>query len=146
VYGPQEMHKGSMASVVLQLYRSYTTGKALELFEGSDRFRRDFVFVEDVVRTNLFFLERRVSGIFNCGTGRARSFADLASAVARDLPNSEIKTVPFPSHLSGKYQEFTEASLTALRAAGYINDFTSLETGVAKYIACLQERGGFLAR
>ncbi len=81
VYGYQENHKGSMASVVYHFYRQLQEGSAMKLFEGSEDFRRDFIFIKDVVDVNMYFYERGQSGIYNCGTGLARSFADIARII-----------------------------------------------------------------
>jgi ADP-L-glycero-D-manno-heptose 6-epimerase len=146
VYGPQETHKKNMSSVIYHFFQSYCAGQPLSLFEGSDQFLRDFVYVDDVVEVNLFCLRQRVSGTFNCGTGQARSFFDLASLVAARLGNTAIQQVPFPLDLAGKYQKYTQADISRLRRAGYGGDFTSLEEGVAKYLECLTARGGYLER
>jgi ADP-L-glycero-D-manno-heptose 6-epimerase len=137
VYGPREAHKGRMASMVYQLYRQLReTGRA-RLFEGSGGYaageqRRDFVSVRDAVAVNLFFVEgppRR--GIFNVGTGNARSFNEVAQRIIHLLERGEIEYIPFPEGLREKYQNLTEADLSALRAAGYQEKFTSLEDGLA---------------
>jgi ADP-L-glycero-D-manno-heptose 6-epimerase len=144
VYGPQENHKGRMASVVFQFHHQVGAGQPLQVFAGSAGFRRDFVYVEDAVALNLFFLERPgTSGIFNCGTGRARSFLDLAQAVARHYPGACVSEIPFPADLVGKYQDFTQADLTLLRSAGCEHEFTPLEEGVAAYVELLRTDGGY---
>ncbi len=144
VYGPQENHKGRMASVVYKFHREIAAEKKLRLFAGSERFLRDFVFVDDVVDVNLYFLEHpEKSGIFNCGTGEARSFLDLARSVARHYEGAELVEIPFPDDLRGKYQAFTEADLSHLRRAGFEREFTPLERGVAPYVALLKETGGY---
>ena len=113
-------------------------------FEGSAEFRRDFVFVDDVVDMNLFFYENTgKSGIFNAGTGKAESFLDLAQEVSRQYEGSEISMVPFPDELRGKYQSFTCADLSLLRGTGFELPSTSLADGVARYVAVLRESGGF---
>lgn len=142
VYGPQENHKGRMATVVYQFHRQLSAGGRLELFEGSDGFRRDFIHVDDVVGVNLHFLERPASGIFNCGTGRAESFRAIAELMAPLYPSAEIGTKPFPEALKGKYQAYTCADLTRLRAAGFVGDFTSLADGVRSYVALLKDNDG----
>lgn len=147
VYGPQENHKGRMASLVFQFHGQIRERGELALFEGSEGFRRDFVFVDDCVAVNLHFLdERSTSGIFNCGSGRAQSFLDLARATARHYPGAKIVAIPFPAALVGKYQAFTEADLTRLRAAGYERAFTPLDEGVAAYVDVLKTSGGFYRR
>jgi ADP-L-glycero-D-manno-heptose 6-epimerase len=132
-----------MASVICKFDQQARSGRELCVFEGSEGFRRDFLFVDDAVDVNLFFLDHPgTSGIFNCGTGRARSFSDLARAVARHYPGTEVVEVPFPDDLAGKYQAYTQADLTRLRAAGYAAEFTDLEAGVAAYVAVLKDSGG----
>ncbi len=143
VFGPQENHKGRMASVVPKFHEQLQSGGTLQVFEGSDDFRRDFVWIDDVVDVNLWFHEHpERSGIFNCGSGRAESFLALARYVAGHYEGARITEVPFPDALRGKYQAFTQADLSLLRAAGYENEFTSLEDAVASYVALLKETGG----
>jgi ADP-L-glycero-D-manno-heptose 6-epimerase len=142
VYGPQENHKGRMASVVFKLFQQASRGEDLSIFEGSSGFLRDFVFVDDVVDVNLFFLARSARGIFNCGSGRAESFEQLARETAAQFPKVRVKEIPFPADLRGKYQAFTRADLTALRRAGYEREFTSLAEGVRRYVELLRATGG----
>jgi ADP-L-glycero-D-manno-heptose 6-epimerase len=146
VYGPQENHKGRMASVVLKFHEQLAAGGGLEVFEGSEDFRRDFIYVDDVVDVNLWFLDQGKSGIFNCGTGRAESFLALAEATASHYEGAAIRRIPFPDALVGKYQAYTQADLAGLRAAGYAAEFTSLADGVAAYVRILQESGGYHRR
>jgi ADP-L-glycero-D-manno-heptose 6-epimerase len=157
VYGPNESHKGRMASVAYHAYQQLLSAGKVKLFVGSAGYgngeqRRDFVYVEDVVDVNLWFLERRdVSGVFNCGTGRAQSFNELAAAVinasqgtqytVKDLVSRGlIEYVPFPPGLLEKYQSYTQADLARLRAAGYGGEFRPVEDGVAAYVAELQKK------
>ncbi len=135
VYGPREQHKGSMASVAFHLNNQMNAGDSPKLFAGSDQFERDFVYVGDVAAVNLWFLENGVSGIFNCGTGRAEPFRAVADAVIKHHGKGEVETIPFPEHLKGAYQEFTQADLTKLRAAGCDVEFKSVAEGVAEYMA-----------
>ncbi|WP_182026380.1 ADP-glyceromanno-heptose 6-epimerase [Vibrio rotiferianus] len=135
VYGPREDHKGSMASVAFHLNNQIKAGENPKLFAGSESFKRDFVYVGDVSKVNLWFLENGVSGIFNCGTGRAESFEEVAKAVITHHGKGEIQTIPFPEHLQGAYQEFTQADLTKLRAAGCDVEFKTVAEGVAEYLA-----------
>jgi ADP-L-glycero-D-manno-heptose 6-epimerase len=151
VYGPNEAHKGRMASVAYHAWNQLAAEGRVKLFAGSGGYgdgeqRRDFIHVDDVVRVNLHFLEHRGrSGIFNCGTGRAQSFNELAAAVinaARGTRASAVELaaqklieyVPFPPQLAARYQSFTEADLTQLRAAGYDGEFMDVEQGVAAYV------------
>ncbi|MUJ37300.1 ADP-glyceromanno-heptose 6-epimerase [Aliivibrio fischeri] len=139
VYGPREQHKGSMASVAFHLNNQMNAGDSPKLFEGSDEFKRDFVYVGDVAAVNLWFLENGVSGIYNCGTGRAEPFRAVAEAVIKHHGKGEVETIPFPEHLKGAYQEFTQADLTKLRAAGCDVEFKSVADGVAEYMAMINK-------
>lgn len=134
VYGPREQHKGSMASVAFHLNNQVNAGENPKLFEGSEGFKRDFVYVGDVVAVNLWFLESGQSGIFNLGTGTAESFEEVAKAVIKYHGKGEIEAIPFPAHLKGAYQEFTQADLTKLRAVGCSHNFKSVAEGVAEYL------------
>jgi ADP-L-glycero-D-manno-heptose 6-epimerase len=146
VYGPQENHKGHMASVAYHLYRQLQQGGSMQLFEGSEGFKRDFVFVEDVVAVVLHFLDHPTTGIFNCGTGKAEPFTAVADSLQRLSPNGKVTEVPFPEHLKGKYQEFTCADLNQLRAAGCAHRFMSLNEGIARYHAFLSSTDGYLSK
>ncbi len=157
VYGPRESHKGRMASVAFHHFNQFRADGKVRLFEGSHGYadgeqRRDFVFVDDVVNVNLHFLERGVSGVFNCGTGRAQPFNDVALAVvnamrskpgersltlAQAVERGLIEYVAFPEALKGKYQAFTQADLTNLRAAGYERPFQTVEQGTTRYVGWL---------
>ena len=144
VYGFQENHKGSMASVINHFYRQLQEGKPMRLFEGSEGFLRDFIFVDDVVEVNMHFYASGQSGIYNCGTGHARSFTDIAHIIQTLEPQAPIESIPFPDQLKGKYQTYTQADSHNLREAGYRPPFTSLEDGVTQYYRALQEREGYL--
>lgn len=150
VFGPQETHKERMASMVFHALNSIGASGTVRLFEGSDGYgpgeqRRDFLAVEDAVEVNLYFLKHaEKSGIFNCGTGRSRSFLDLAKAVIKYVGEGKLVYIPFPEDLKGKYQSFTEADLSRLRSAGFVADFTLLEEAVERYVALLAKNGGYL--
>lgn len=158
VYGPRESHKGRMASVAFHNFNQFQKDGKVKLFEGSHGYpnggqQRDFVFVEDLVRVNLWFLENpQVSGIFNLGSGKAQSFNDVAAATVNSCRrlNGEaelsleqlvaeglIEYVPFPEALKGKYQAYTQADLANLRDAGYDAGFHTVEQGVGKYVEWL---------
>ncbi|ANE56033.1 ADP-glyceromanno-heptose 6-epimerase [Methylomonas sp. DH-1] len=143
VYGPREAHKGSMASVAFHLHNQIQQSDELKLFEGCDGYgdgeqRRDFVYVGDVVDVNLWFLDHpQASGIFNCGTGRSQTFNDVANAVIRYYQRGHIRYIPFPEHLKGCYQSFTEANLEKLRTAGCNHQFKAVEEGVQLYMEWL---------
>ena len=142
VYGPQENHKGRMASVAFHLFQQLQETGKMKLFEGSRIFRRDFIHVADTVKINLHFYESKTSGIFNAGTGKARSFEDIATTLQSLHGSGEIEIIPFPEDLHGKYQEFTEAGLEKLSAAGYSKEFMSLEEGVQQYYEQLSATAG----
>ncbi len=144
VYGPQENHKGRMASVPFHLFNQAKENARLKIFEGSDGFKRDFISVEDIVKVNLHFLENPHTGIFNVGTGQARSFKEMAEVISNELPGTEIEFIPFPDDLKGKYQEFTEADLSHLREAGYAQEFMTLESGLKDYLRLFESSGGYL--
>lgn len=143
VYGPQEQHKGRMASVVWKFHEQIRTAGSIHVFEGSEDLRRDFVYVDDAVSVALHFLDHPGhSGILNVGTGVARSFMELADLVRRRY-DADLRTIPFPEDLWGRYQTFTQADLGALREAGYQAEFISLETGVRRYLDVLDRDGGY---
>ena len=140
VYGPRETKKGKMASMVYQLYcQLRDTGKA-KLFKGTDGYDageqlRDFVFVEDVAKANLIIADTEISkGIFNCGTGEARTFNAIANCLIDTLGKGKIDYIDFPEELKGKYQSYTQADINSLREAGYSEPFTSLEDGIKKSV------------
>ncbi|MEL6824282.1 MAG: NAD-dependent epimerase/dehydratase family protein, partial [Calditrichota bacterium] len=144
VYGPQENHKGRMASVIFQFHNQLMETSEIKLFEGSGDFRRDFIYVGDVVKVNLHFLENPdVSGIYNCGTGNAESFLKIAEIMQDCYDGSSMSYVPFPETLKGKYQAFTQADTTNLRASGFKDEFTSLNDGVRAYVKVLRSTGGY---
>jgi len=142
VYGPQKNHKGRMTSVAFHLFHQLQETGKMKLFEGSGNFRRDFIHVADTVKINLHFYESKSSGIFNAGTGKARSFEDIATTLQSLHGSGELETIPFPEDLRGKYQEFTEDGLNNLRSAGYTEEFISLEEGVGKYYEQLSKTDG----
>lgn len=145
VYGPREAHKGSMASVAFHLNNQIKESEKLRLFEGCDGYgngeqRRDFVYVGDIVDINLWFLDHpEVSGIFNAGTGRSQTFNDVANAVIDYHDKGEIEYIPFPDHLKGRYQSYTEADLEFLRTAGCDLQFKTVEQGVRLYMEWLNQ-------
>jgi len=144
VYGPREQHKGSMASVAFHLHQQLLAGENPKLFGGYEGFaageqKRDFVYVADVVKVNLWFLDHpEQGGIFNVGSGRCQPFNDVANAVIAWHGKGQIEYLPFPEHLKGAYQSFTEADIGKLRGVGYSDPFLSVEQGVADYLLWLQ--------
>jgi ADP-L-glycero-D-manno-heptose 6-epimerase len=163
VYGPGEQHKARMASVAFHFFHQYRKSGSVRLFAGSGGYaageqRRDFVAVSDVVAANLDFLgQSDRSGIYNLGSGRAETFNDVARHVinacrahdgqpplglAELVRAGAIEYTEFPPQLAGKYQSFTQADLTALRAAGYRAPMTDVETGVRNYVEWLMASPG----
>ena len=155
VYGPREQHKARMASVAFHFFQQYRAEGRVKLFDGGDGFaageqRRDFVSVDDVVAVNLDFLDHSDrSGIFNLGTGTAATFNEVACATINAVRSAEgnqaqalpelvaagaITYVPFPPALVGKYQSYTQADLTRLRAAGYRAPMIGVAEGVPRYV------------
>jgi ADP-L-glycero-D-manno-heptose 6-epimerase len=147
VYGPHEAHKGRMASMVYQIYRQLVDSGVARLFKGTDGFAdggqmRDFVHVSDVAKVAIRFAQGPVrKGVFNVGTGRARSFNDVARAIIAVLGYGSIEYIPFPEELKGKYQSFTEADLSRLREAGYDGGFLTLEEGIRRSVEAWQGEG-----
>ena len=158
VYGPREQHKGRMASVAFHQFNQFQAEGKVKLFGeyggyGSGGQMRDFVFIDDVVAVNLWFLDNpEQSGLFNLGTGQAQPFNDVALAVVNTLRRNEnadalsledaargglIDYINFPAALVGKYQSYTQADLTALRAAGCDHVFADVKTGVTAYMEWL---------
>ena len=146
VYGPREQHKGKMASTAFHFNNQILESGKCKLFEGSGGYgdgeqRRDFIHVDDVCAVNLWFWEHpKVSGIFNLGTGRSQTFNDVARAVIQHHGKGKIEYIPFPDVLKGRYQSFTEADMSAVRAAGCDHTFMTVEQGVAKYMAWLNKK------
>ena len=155
VYGPQEQHKGRMASVAFHNMNQFIAEGHVRLFGGWDGYpdggqMRDFISVRDVVDVNLHFLDNPTqSGIFNCGTGRAQPFNDIAMSVVNTMRQLRgdpalplealvaeglLRYVGFPDDLKGRYQSFTQADVTALRAAGYTAPMRDVQAGVSEYV------------
>ena len=158
VYGPQEQHKGRMASVAFHNMNQFLAEGHVRLFGGWDGYAdggqlRDFISVDDVVDVNLHFLEHsKVSGIFNCGTGRAQPFNDVASAVVNAMRGIQgkpalsleelvkqglLRYVEFPEDLKGRYQSYTQADVRALRQAGFTAPMRDVQKGVTQYVQAL---------
>jgi ADP-L-glycero-D-manno-heptose 6-epimerase len=148
VFGPNEYHKGTMMSVLARRFDDVKAGRPVQLFKShregiadGDQ-RRDFIYVDDVVRVMMWLLATpSISGLFNVGTGQARSFRDLMCAAYAALgakPN--IQYVDMPEQIRGSYQYFTQSEVDRLRAAGYNGGFTALEDAVDVYVR------GFLDR
>ena len=134
-YGPNEYHKSRMASVAFHSFNQIQREEKVKLFRHGEQ-ERDFVYVKDIAAVCLFLMKNRpASGIYNAGTGKARSFKSLAEAVFAALKREpKIEYIDIPPDIREKYQSFTEAKVDKLRAAGYDKRFTSLEDGVKDYI------------
>jgi ADP-L-glycero-D-manno-heptose 6-epimerase len=158
VYGPREQHKGRMASVAFHQFNQFAADGKVKLFGDYGGYAagaqmRDFVFIDDVVAVNLWFFDHpQVSGIFNLGTGRSQPFNDVASSLVNAMRSQQgqpalpldamvssglIEYIPFPDALRGKYQCYTQADLSALRAAGCKHVFSDVQTGVSNYVQWL---------
>ena len=142
VFGPGEDHKGEMRSLVNKAYQQIVSDGKIRLFKShrSDyhdgKQMRDFITVEDAVAVTLFFYDhRQISGIFNCGTGQARTWLDLARALFAAMERAEaIEFIDMPENLRDKYQYYTQADMSKLRDVGYKTEFQSIESGVRRYV------------
>jgi len=142
VYGPNETHKQRMASVVFHAFNQIQQTGGMKLFQShkegiaNGEQMRDFIYVKDIVDVCLFLYEQQKhSGIYNVGTGKARSFNDLTKAVFKAMDVKEnISYIPTPIDIRDKYQYFTEATMSKLKNVGYTKEFTSLEDGVEDYV------------
>jgi ADP-L-glycero-D-manno-heptose 6-epimerase len=158
VYGPREQHKGRMASVAFHQFNQFSAEGKVKLFGEYGGYAaggqmRDFVFIDDVVAVNLWFLDHpEASGIFNLGTGKAQPFNDVAVAVVNAMHLSKgaaghslqqavkdglVEYIAFPKALEGKYQCYTQADLASLRAIGYKHEFSDVTRGVSSYMSTL---------
>lgn len=142
VYGPNEYHKGRMASVIWHAFNQIKANGSLKLFKShredfvNGEQMRDFIYVKDLIDVCVFLMEhRKNSGIYNLGTGKARSFNDLGKATFQALGlEPAIEYIDTPVDIRDKYQYFTEANMNKLRSIGYAKPFTSLEEGVKDYV------------
>ena len=133
VYGPGEDHKEGMASPINQFTRQAIENKAINVFEGSENYLRDFVHIDDIVKINMHFMRKsEFVGIYNCGSGETNSFMDAAKIVS-SVTEAKIKTVPFPEKLKDKYQSYTKADITNLRRAGFTSPFREFSEAAKEY-------------
>jgi len=157
VYGPRERHKERMASVAYHHYNQFRREARVRLYQGSHGYsdgeqRRDFIHVDDAIRVNLHFWDRPTSGIYNVGSGRAQSFNDVSLAVINSLREANgqtplqlkqaaaqgtIEYIEFPLDLRDRYQAYTQADLSRLRAAGIAEPMMTVEQGIAAYVRWL---------
>jgi len=151
VYGPNESHKGRMASVIFQAFRQIKKFGQVDLFKSyNSTYRdgeqlRDFVYVKDILKVCYWLMEHRpASGIYNVGTGRARTFHDLAKATFGGLDLSpKIEYVEMPEDIRMTYQYFTQANINKLRSIGYVDEFFTLENGVDDYVRNYLSKGKY---
>jgi ADP-L-glycero-D-manno-heptose 6-epimerase len=158
VYGPREQHKGRMASVIHHLTRQMKETGKVKLFAGTGGYgdgeqRRDFVYVRDLARLNMFLAQigpyapkageakNTYRGLANAGSGKSRTFNDVAKALMAVHGQCPIEYIPLPADLEGRYQHFTEADLTSLRGLGYDGAMTELEAGIAETFETLRAIG-----
>ena len=142
VYGPNEYHKGRMASVIFHAFNQIKNTGVVRLFKShrpdfkDGKQLRDFIYVKDILKVCYWLMETQpASAIYNLGTGKARSFDDLVKATYAGLDRDpEIQYIDMPEDIRDKYQYFTEANMQKLRAAGYSEEFYSLEKGVDEYV------------
>lgn len=144
VYGPQENHKREMASVMYHFYHQAKNEKKIKVFEGSEKYIRDFIYVKDICNIIYYFMQNRISGIFNCGTGEAYSFFEVANYIRDYFTGVSIEEIPFPNYLIGKYQKITKADISALRKCGYFYEFTNIKQGINDYLNILEKNNGYL--
>ena len=152
VYGPNEYHKGRMASVIFHTFNQIRETGSMKLFQSHNpdfkdgEQMRDFVYIKDVVNVLYFLMHhRKDSGIYNLGTGKARTFLDLAKGTFKALDKEPaISYVPTPEDIREKYQYFTEANMAKLRSIGYSQDFYNLEDGIEDYVKNYLIAGKFL--
>jgi ADP-L-glycero-D-manno-heptose 6-epimerase len=147
VYGPREQHKGRMASVIHHFTRQFKDTGTIRMFEGSGGYadgeqRRDFVYVNDLARINMFFAgllpdspKKPIHAVVNAGTGEARTFKAVAAALMQVHGPSNIEYISFPGDLKNRYQHYTQADISGLRTAGYTAPFTALEVGIEQTFA-----------
>tara|TARA_Y100000034_G_scaffold121799_1_gene166480 strand:- start:735 stop:1628 length:894 start_codon:yes stop_codon:yes gene_type:complete len=135
VYGPWESKKGAMASVMCQFKKQIDTKRKIKIFENSDNYLRDFIYVDDVVNVNKHFINNsHISGIFNCGTGIPQPFTEIPKILS-DYYDFEVEEIPMPEHLVEKYQHYTQADTLKLReSAQYTKPFISLKGGISEYV------------
>jgi ADP-L-glycero-D-manno-heptose 6-epimerase len=151
VYGPNEYHKGRMASVIFHAYHQITKNKQMKLFRSHNpKFKdgeqiRDFIYVKDVVEVIMFLMHhRKNSGIYNLGSGKARTFLDLAKNTFKATAVKEhIEFIDTPADIRDKYQYFTEANMEKLKSIGYTKPFSSLETGINDYVKNYLKEGKY---
>jgi ADP-L-glycero-D-manno-heptose 6-epimerase len=151
VFGPNEYHKGDMASVVSKSYAKVVSEGTISLFKSyrpeyrDGEQQRDFIYVKDAVDVVMYFMENpHIGGLFNLGTGEARTWNDLAAALFSAVGKEpSIQYIEMPEQLRSRYQYFTQADMTKLRQSGYTRSFTTLENAVKDYVGYLKNKKYF---
>lgn len=141
VYGRGEENKGKMASMAYKMNQEYLESKKISLFKGTGGYmdgeqKRDFIYIDDVVSINMFFMNESFHDVYNVGTGKAESFNEIAKNIFKYYKDEDLNFnyIEMPEYLVPKYQNFTQANILKLREAGYSYDFFSLEEGIKNYL------------
>lgn len=141
VYGRGEENKGKMASMAYKMNQEYLESKKISLFKGTGGYmdgeqKRDFIYIDDVVSINMFFMNESFHDVYNVGTGRAESFNEIAKNIFKYYKDEDLNFnyIEMPEYLVPKYQNFTQANILKLREAGYSYDFFNLEEGIKNYL------------
>tara|TARA_X000001036_G_C20626914_1_gene785540 strand:- start:798 stop:1496 length:699 start_codon:yes stop_codon:yes gene_type:complete len=141
VYGRGEENKGKMASMAYKMNQEYLESKKISLFKGTGGYmdgeqKRDFIYIDDVVSINMFFMNESFHDVYNVGTGKAESFNEIAKNIFKYYKDEDLNFnyIEMPEYLVPKYQNFTQANILKLREAGYSYDFFNLEEGIKNYL------------
>jgi len=152
VYGKGEEDKGKMASMAYKMNHEYLESKRISLFKGTGRYgdgeqKRDFIYIDDVVSINMFFMEESLHDIYNVGTGNAEPFNEIANNIFKYYKDEDrnFNYIEMPENLVPKYQNFTEANILKLKSAGYSYDFFSLEEGIKNYLNDLNTSSAWIS-
>ena len=136
VFGPNEYHKGEMSSMVYKLYNEFCDYGEAQIFKDGEQ-KRDFIYIKDVVEVIYYIYKNNtISGIFNLGTGVARTFKDLTLIIKKEIDDktASIKLIDMPENIKSTYQEYTQADMSKLRGSGYYKEFMTLEDSIKDYI------------
>lgn len=139
VYGPYESHKNKMASMIFRLYEQILKDEYPTLFFGSKYFKRDFIYIDDIVDINIWMWNNHISGIFDCGTGIASSFEHIAYIILKFFNKNLLKYIPMSNELYKQYQTFTRANVDQLRNIGYKKPFINVTNGICRYLNWLKK-------
>ena len=152
VYGKGEEDKGKMASMAYKMNHEYLESKRISLFKGTGGYgdgeqKRDFIYIDDVISINMFFMEQSLHDIYNVGTGNAEPFNEIANNIFKYYKDEDpnFNYIEMPENLVPKYQNFTEANILKLKSAGYSYDFFSLEEGIKNYLNDLNTSSAWIS-